>query len=67
MNTVLESQGKNLNPKQIDTDKSINQSSKKKKKKWKASKINLKIYKVISILYARRIKLSRDGEFLPWI
>ena len=29
--------------------------------------MNLKVYKDSSNPYARRIKLSRDGDFMPWI
>ena len=45
----------------------LKSAKRKKKKKKKTEKINLKIYNVISTPYARRIKLSRDGDFLLWI
>ena len=40
---------------------------KSEKKIIETEKNQFKIYKVISTPYARRIKLSRDGDFLPWI
>ena len=38
-----------------------------KRKKIETEKNNLKIYKDIATPYARHIKISRDGDFLPWI